>query len=78
MRVQPPLSGLCLGFIRAFAGLQTGFTPSLRSVRSAAFSESVHKRADDENPDFPPLACTSVNSPSEGLFIARERTAPMG
>ena len=30
-----------LGFIWAFAGLQTGFTPSLLSVHSAAFSESV-------------------------------------
>ena len=28
------------GFVWAFAGLQTGFAPSLRSVRSAAFSES--------------------------------------
>ena len=41
MRVQLPLSGLCLGFIRAFAGLQTGLAPSLRSVRLATFSESV-------------------------------------
>lgn len=29
------------GFFWAFAGLQTGLAPSLRSVRSAAFSESV-------------------------------------
>ena len=28
------------GFIWAFAGLQTGFTPLLRYVRSATFSES--------------------------------------
>ena len=27
------------GFVWAFAGPQTGFTPSLRYVRSAAFSE---------------------------------------
>ena len=78
IRVQLPLSGLCLGFVRAFAGLQTGLAPSLRSVRSAAFPNPAHKRADDENPDFPPLARTPVNSPFEGLFVARERELEKG
>lgn len=73
-----PEQGLCLGFIRAFAGLQTGFTPSPRSVRSPRFPNPSHKRADDENPDFPPLARTPVNSPFEGLFAARERVLEKG
>lgn len=31
-----------------------------------------------KNPDFPPLARTPVNSPSEGLFVARERELEKG
>ena len=78
MRVQLPLSGLYRVFIWAFAGLQTGFTPLLRSVRSPRFPNPAHKRADNENPDFPPLACTPINSPFEGLFVARERELEKG
>ena len=78
VHVQLPLSGLYRVFIWAFAGLQAGFTPSLRSVRFPRFPNPSHKRADGENPDFQPLACTSVNSPFEGLFVARERELEKG
>lgn len=73
-----PEQGLCRVFIWAFAGLQTGFTSSPRAVRSPRFPNPSHKRADDKNPDFPPLARTSINSPSEGLFVARERELEKG
>ena len=66
------------GFVWAFAGLQTGLAPSPRSVRFPRFPNPAHKRADGENPDFPPLACTSINSPFEGLFVARERELEKG
>ena len=36
-----PFADQSRGFVWAFAGFQTGFTPSPRSVRSATFSESV-------------------------------------
>lgn len=42
------------------------------------FPNPSHKRADNENPDFLPLACTPVNSPFEGLFVARERELEKG
>ena len=42
------------------------------------FPNPTHKRADAENPDFPPLARTSIYSPSEGLFVARERELEKG
>lgn len=76
------LSGLCLGFVWASSGLllvskrasRPRFAPSV----SPRFPNPAHKRADDENPDFPPLACTSINSPFEGLFVARERELKKG
>ena len=73
-----PAQGLYLGFIWAFAGLQTGFTPRFAPSAQPRFPNPTHKRADDENPDFPPLARTPVNSPSEGLFVARERELEKG
>ncbi|MCT6836463.1 MAG: hypothetical protein M3036_02260 [Bifidobacteriales bacterium] len=42
------------------------------------FPNPAHKRTDDEKPDFPPLARTSINSPFEGLFVARERELEKG
>ena len=60
MRVQLPLSGLCLGFCRSPNG-----PLALASLRPS-------------RPDFPPLACTSINSPFEGLFVARERELEKG
>ena len=70
------------GFIWASSGLllvskrasRLRFAPSV----PPRFPNPAHKRADDENPDFPPLACTSANSPFEGLFAARERELEKG
>ncbi len=70
------------GFIWASSGLlpvskrasRPRFAPSV----SPRFPNPAHKRADGENPDFPPLARTPVNSPFEGLFVARERELEKG
>ena len=75
MRVQLPLSGLCLGFcwspngLHAFASLR----PSRHVFRIRLINERTAK-----TPIFPPLACTSINSPSKGLFVARERELEKG
>lgn len=69
------------GFIGSSSGLllvskrasRPRFAPSV----PPRFPNPTHKRADAEKPRFPPLARTSINSPFEGLFVARERTAPM-
>ena len=71
-----------LGFVWASSGLllvskrasRLRFAPSVLP----RFPNPAHKRADDENPDFPPLARTSINSPFEGLFVARERELEKG
>ena len=65
------LSGLLLVSKRAS---RPRFAPSV----PPRFPNPAHKRADDENPDFPPLARTPVNSPSEGLSAARERELEKG
>lgn len=70
------------GFIGSSSGLllvskrasRPRFAPSI----PPRFPNPAHKRADDENPDFPPLARTPVNSPFEGLFVARERELEKG
>ena len=70
------------GFVWASSGLllvservsRPRFAPSV----PPRFPNPAHKCADDENPDFPPLACTPVNSPSEGLFVARGRELEKG
>lgn len=70
------------GFIGSLAGLllvskrasRPRFAPSV----PPRFPNPAHKRVDDENPDFPPLARTSTNSPFEGLFVARERELEKG
>lgn len=73
-----PEQGLYRVFIWAFAGLQTGFTPSLRSVRFPRFRIRLINERTTNNPDFPPLARTPINSPFEGLFVARERELEKG
>ena len=70
------------GFVRASSGLllvskrasRSRFAPSV----PPRFPNPAHKRADDENPDFPLLSRTSINSPFEGLFAARERELEKG
>lgn len=50
------------------------FAPSVpRVFRIRLINERTTK-----TPDFPPLACTPVNSPFEGLFVARERELEKG
>lgn len=70
------------GFIWASSGLLLVFKrasrPRFAPPVPPRFPNPAHKRADDENPDFPPLARTPVNSPSEGLFVARERVLEKG
>ena len=69
------------GFIGSSSGLllvsKRASRPRFAPSAPPRFPNPAHKRADGENPDFPPLARTSINSPFEGLFVARERTAPM-
>ena len=68
------------------AGASSGLLPVSKRASRPRFAPSVpprfanpaHKRADAENHDFPPLARTSINSPSEGLFVARERELEKG
>ena len=70
------------GFIGSSSGLllvskrasRLRFAPSV----PPRFPNPAHKRADAEKPDFPLLTCTSINSPSEGLFVARERELEKG
>ena len=70
------------GFIWALSGLllvskrasRPRFAPSVpRVFRIRLINERTAK-----NPDFPPLARTSINSPSKGLFVARERELEKG
>lgn len=65
------LSGLLLVSERAS---RPRFAPSV----PPRFPNPAHKRADAEKPDFPLLTCTSINSPFEGLFVARERELEKG
>lgn len=69
------------GFVWASSGLllvsKRASRPRFATSVPPRFPNPAHKWADAENPDFPPLARTSINSPFEGLFVARERTAPM-
>ena len=63
-----PFAGQSRGFIWA----SSWFLPVSKRASRPRFAPSApprfpnpsHKRADDENPDFPPLACTPVNTPS--------------
>lgn len=70
------------GFIWASSGLllvskrasHLRLAPSVpRVFRIRLINERTAK-----NPDFPPLARTPVNSPFEGLFVARERELEKG
>ena len=70
------------GFVWASSGLllvpkrasRPRFAPSVpRVFRIRLINERTTK-----NPDFLPLARTPINSPSEGLFIARERELEKG
>lgn len=69
------LSGLHLGFCRSPNGLHA--LASLRPFRHVFRIRLINERT-PKNPDFPPLACTPVNSPFEGLFVARERELEKG
>lgn len=75
MRVQLPLSGLCLGFCRSPNGLHALASP--RPFRRVFRILLINERT-PKNPDFPPLARTPINSPFEGLFVARERELEKG
>lgn len=70
------------GFVGSSSGLllvsKRASRPRFAPSAQPRFPNPSHKRADDENPDFPPLARTPVNSPSEGLFAARERELEKG
>ena len=70
------------GFIGSSSGLllvsKRASRPRFAPSAQPRFPNPTHKRADDENPGFPLLACTSINSPSEGLFVARERELEKG
>lgn len=70
------------GFIGSSSGLslvsKRASRPRFAPSAPPRFPNPTHKRADDENPDFLPLACTSINSPFEGLFVARERGLEKG
>lgn len=70
MRVQLPLSGLYLGFCWSPNGLHA--LASLRPLRRIFRIRLINERA-SKTPIFRPPARTSINSPSEGLFVARER-----
>lgn len=77
-----PFADLRRGFIGSSSGLllvsKRASRPRFAPSAPPRFPNPAHKRADGENPDFPPLARTSINSPSEGLFIARERELEKG
>ena len=70
------------GFIGSSSGLlpvsKRASRPRLAPSVPQRFPNPAHKRADNENPDFPPLSRTSINSPFEGLFVARERELKKG
>ena len=70
------------GFVWALSGLllvskrasRPRFAPSVpRVFRIRLINERTPKK-----PRFPPLACTSINSPFEGLSAARERELEKG
>lgn len=69
------LSGLHLGFCRSPNGLHA--LASLRPFRRVFRIRLINERT-SKNPDFLPLARTPINSPSEGLFVARERELEKG
>ena len=63
-----PFADQSRGFIWASSWLlpvsKRASRPRFAPSAPPRFPNPSHKRADDENPDFPPLACTPVNSPS--------------
>ena len=70
------------GFVWASSGLslvsKRASRPRFAPSAPPRFPNPAHKRADDEKTRFPPLACTSINGPFEGLFVARERELEKG
>lgn len=77
-----PFADQSRGFVWASSGLllvsKRASCPRLAPSVPPRFPNPAHKRADDEKPRFPPLARTPANSPSEGLFAARERELEKG
>lgn len=71
---------------RGFIGASSGLLPVSKRASRPRLAPSVPRvfrillinERTTKTPDFPPLARTSIDSPFEGLFVARERELEKG